>query len=117
MMSIVRQEHDCDIFLDTNLKSYVVNKIIPNNTSVGEAKIIQKLAKKYKYDLNQIWYRNKIMSNENDDKWCRVPSPNERKLIVEKAHLYGHFVVNSTFQRWHFFRELLLVSFFPISYT
>ena len=45
-------------------------------------------------ETENIFYRK---SSKHD--WLVVPSPNERKDIMEKYHLFGHFQAVSTYNR------------------
>ena len=72
-------------------KKYGKNsKGVSNNT----AKRIERVSPFYKFDGKNILYRKNLEQN-----WRIVPAQNERSDIIWKAHLIGHFQLQSTYDR------------------
>ena len=55
---------------------------------------VEKWAKLYKFDGKDIKYKV-----SNDAPWKIVPHPSTRVDLINKAHLIGHFQVQSTLDR------------------
>ena len=83
-----------DIFEDNPLLHFVKygknSKGVSNNT----AKRIERVSPFYKFDGKNILYRKNLEQN-----WRIVPPQNERSDIIWKAHLIGHFQLQSTYVR------------------
>ena len=68
-------------------------KYLPGSSS-NEVKRINKVAQNYRYDRNIIKYKR-----PGDNSWRTIPAPNLRTDLIMKAHLIGHFLAQSTYDR------------------
>lgn len=83
-----------DIFLDDHLFLFVTTGKHRSGASRSQIKRVLQLAKYYKYENNTILVDRKL-----NNKWLIVPPIKDRRNIVEKAHLLGHFQIGSTYNR------------------
>jgi len=89
-------EKELDPYDDTTLMHFLRYGSHKAGISKKQCKRINKLAEKYVFKDDKLWYRK-------DDNECQklleVPIKEERLALVEKAHLLGHFQANTTLSR------------------
>ena len=84
-----------DPYEDDTLIYYLKYKKNASGLSKKQVKRIEKLIDHYSIDdMEQIWYRK-----STTDVFKKVPKPSERRDITTRAHLLGHFQVESTLSR------------------
>lgn len=78
---------------DQLLMTYLKTNKHRNGISTKQVKRIEKLASQMKFENDSIWYKH---GNGKTLEWPRIEL---RQLIVERAHLLGHFQVETTLKR------------------
>ena len=87
-------EKGLDIFENEPLLHFIkFGKHLPG-TSKSVVKRVQQASPFYRFNGKEITYRKK-----KDSVWRIIPSPELRVDIIEKAHLIGHFQLQSTYAR------------------
>ena len=88
-----------DVYEDECLLYYLRNKKHMAGLSNKQIKRINKESKRYVYGTNDM--DDEVILFRKNDKvpFLKVPKPADRAEIVEKAHLLGHFQVESTIKR------------------
>jgi len=79
---------------DALLHKLKMGKHLPGLAS-RQVKRVDKLTEHYKWENDKIWY--KIDSDREE--YLMVPRKEERRNIIENAHLLGHFQVEATAAR------------------
>ena len=86
------EKTNLDIWQDDGAINYFKTGYFPDGASNKQIKRLKKLNEKYCWGNESLVYIN-------EDKHLKVPIPTERKEIVLKNHLLGHFQVNTTLDR------------------
>jgi hypothetical protein len=80
---------------DKALLYYVQKRKHNKGTSKNQCKRVEQAAQHYKWEHKQLWYR----ADTESGAFRLVPPKAERKDIALRAHLLGHFQVQTTFNR------------------
>jgi len=81
-----------DVYDNLPLMHYVQQGVHAQGLTRSQIERVESDAKHYKSDQYCIWYRKLI----DDIKYLRVPRPEERVSLIEKAHVLGHFQTQAT---------------------
>ena len=79
---------------DEPLLYFLKNKRHLNGLSKNKKVEIERKAARYTWENDSLWYWD-----ETTTRYKQVPSKQERKHIIEKAHLLGHFGTDATVER------------------
>jgi Integrase zinc binding domain len=100
-------EKDIDPSVDTALLHYLKYGSHKNGLSKKQTKRVEQTSEHYHYHNDKLWYRK--LKTDSDFKY-QVPQLTDRRQIVERAHLLGHFQVDTTLQRvqeQYFWRKMI----------
>ena len=84
-----------DIFRDEALLKFVMTGLHAKGLGIKQVRRIEKAAPSYCMQDQKILYRKA----DDSDIWLVVPPPSERKQLIEKEHLLGHFRTHTTYSR------------------
>jgi hypothetical protein len=87
-------EKTLDVYENEPLLFFIKNGKHLSGVSSNVIRRINKLIPNYKFKNNVISFRK----NESEN-WRVIPKPEERVDLINKAHLIGHFQVQSTYER------------------
>ena len=77
------EKTNLEIWQDDGAISYFKTGCFPNGASNKQVKRLKRLGEKYKIEDGKLFYLL-------DNKYLEVPKPEERKEIINKAHLLEH---------------------------
>jgi hypothetical protein len=87
--------HSVDPYADANLLNFLRMGMLPPEVTKEEEERITSLKEHFFLDENELYYKTKNAATPN----LKVPKLEDRRKLVEQAHLLGHFQAKTTEDR------------------